>query len=176
MVAQCCVLGQVERHHQSLFLSVLRNVSHPGIDPFAACPAGHVCSLEVNGPRIGRSEASQRIDQLSLSVAIDAGDTKNLAGLDFEIKSRDRLDTTVIGNNKIRDRQRFTPWRRRLNLKIKHYLTTDHQFCELVTTALVWVDGPNLLAIAQDGDGIGRVGCFIEFVRDEDDRLALVGE
>ena len=69
----------------------------PARSPGAGC-VRDVGPVDLDRSADGGAHAGDRLDELALSVALDAGDTEDLARADIEVEARHRDDTTVVGD------------------------------------------------------------------------------
>src|SRR4029078_8890740 len=59
-------------------------------------PAGHVVASHHHAPRRGLAEARERLDELVLAVAGDAGYAKDLACPDLQVDAANDLATAIV--------------------------------------------------------------------------------
>ena len=79
VVVEGDVLGQREVEHEPAPLPVLRDVAEPGVEAVAAALVRDVLVPDDDPPGFHLAEAGDRVDQLGLAVAVDAGDADDLA-------------------------------------------------------------------------------------------------
>ncbi len=116
-------------------------------------------------------EAQQRLGQLGLAVALDAGDGQDLAGADREADVVDVDQAGGVGDRQAGDHQRVVAERGRVLVHGQLDRSTDHQGGEL------GVAGGGLgladhLAQPDHRDPVGDLAHLAQLVGDEDDRGA----
>ena len=84
VVVQGDVLGEREVEHEPAALAVLRDVAEPRVEAVAAALVGDVLVADLDPARRDPAQAGERVDQLGLAVAVDAGDPDDLAAADLE--------------------------------------------------------------------------------------------
>ena len=90
LLAEDQVLGDRVVEHQRALVAVLRNVGEPRVAAPADVERHQVQTTERNRTG-GGTQAGDRLDQLRLAVALDAGDPEDLAGRDAELDVSDLL-------------------------------------------------------------------------------------
>ena len=117
-----------ELEHEAAALPVLGDVPEPGVEHLArrsACSTSLPATAIVPGSRV--PQAGDRVDQLGLAVAVDAGDADDLAGAHLERDAAHLLDAAVVEHVQVLDlEQRLARVRRRL-LDAEQHLAADHQ-------------------------------------------------
>ena len=91
------VVGERERQDQPEAVAVGRHVADA--QPRAAgagAAAGHVLAVERHRPAGRLAQPDDRLDELVLAVAGDAGDAEDLAGPDLEVDAADDLAAAVV--------------------------------------------------------------------------------
>jgi hypothetical protein len=124
-------------------------------------PAGHA------------TEAGERVDELRLPVAVDAGEPDDLARSNFERDPTHGLECAIVENGEVLDDEQSVARLRPLLLDLEQHLAADHEPGEsALGRALPW-DRLDRLPAPEDRDAVGDVEHFVQLVGDEDDGLAL---
>ena len=176
VVVQRDVLGDRELEHEAAPLPVLRNVAEARVVVAERVDVREVVAFEAHGARRDRPQAAERVDQLGLAVAVDAGDADDLAGPHLERDVAHLLDPAVVERVQALDLEERLAGRRRLLVDAQQHLAPDHQPRQALLGRAGGVERLDLLAAAQHGDPVGDLEHLVELVGDEDDRLALGGE
>ena len=142
-----------------------------GPDPVTSCPARR------DGPARRLAQARERLDELVLAVAGDAGDSEDLAGADLEADAIDGLLAAIVRDPQVRDdRVSGSPgW-------ISPRSTTSWTSRPTISSARssssvsAGIRDPDDLAAPDDRDPVGDLEHLVELVADEDDAVALVRE
>ena len=122
------------------------------------------------------AQARHRVDQLGLAVAVDARDRDDLTRAHVERGAADLLDPAVVAHVEVVDlEERRRGLSRGLRDAEKH-LAADHQRREARLRRALRRQGLDQLAAPEHGDPVGDLEHLVELVRDEDDRLAALGE
>ena len=115
-------------------------------------------------PDSGSAQAGDRVDQLGLAVAVDAGDADDLARAHVERDAAHRLEPAVVEDVEVLDLEQRLARLRRLLLDAEQHLAADHHAREaLLGRALAW-HRVDLLAAAQDGDAVGDLEHLVQLV------------
>ena len=166
------VLGDRERADEPVLPAVLGDVGDARAQPRPRRRAGEVAAVQRD--RAGRRgpQAHQRLAQLGLPVALDAGDAEDLARPDLEGQPV-HGQPLLARDGQVGDVEHDVAGLGRLLAHPQLHVTADHQRGQVVLgggrRALA-----DDLAPAQHGDGVGDRLDFLELVRDEDDRRAAV--
>ena len=117
VVVERDVLGDREVEHEAAPLAVLRDVAEAGVEVLAR--ARRCVTSSPAERRRARSsalpQAGDRVDELGLAVAVDAGDPDDLAGAHVERDAAHLLEPAVVANVQVLDlEQRLAGRRRRL--------------------------------------------------------------
>ena len=86
MVVQDQVLGDGERADTAVLLAVLGNEPKAGINGLPRRQPGYWLAVQVDRSFHDRSHAEQRLGELCLAVALDAGDADDLPAEHLEVK------------------------------------------------------------------------------------------
>ncbi len=112
-------------------------------------------------------DTGQRLQQLALPVARDAGYTHDLAGPDIETDVIDARNALAVDHGQVAHRQSvFAGFRGRL-VELQSYLPSHHQLRELLARRLPGGQGCNHLALPHHGDRVGDRQDFPQLVSDE---------
>ena len=127
----------------------------------------------VTVPPAGLRRPDERLDELVLAVAGDAGDAEDLAGPDLEVDAADDLAAAVVLDAQAVDAEHGVARVRLAAVDGQLDLATDHQLRQVVLVGLgrePLADDP---AAPDDRDPIGDLEDLVELVADEDDAVAL---
>src|SRR5215204_2440056 len=89
-VAQEHVLGERKGKHQPPSLAVLRDVGESHAAARVRASRGDVLALQQHPPALRTAQPGEHLDQFSLSITLDAADTKNLATTKFNVHPIER--------------------------------------------------------------------------------------
>ena len=90
----------------------------------------------VTAPPVGLRRPVERLDQLVLAVAGDAGDAEDLARADLEVDAVDDLVAAVVLGAEALDRQHDVGRVRLAAVDVERDLAADHQLGEVVLVRL----------------------------------------
>ncbi len=90
------VLRNRELQHEATALPVLGDVAEARVVVAEGVDVRDVRAVEPHAARRDRPQAAERVDQLGLAVAVDAGDADDLAGPHLERDVAHLLDPTVV--------------------------------------------------------------------------------
>src|SRR6267378_1803553 len=121
-------------------------------------------------------QSNQGFDQLTLTVAFDAGDTDDLARMDLELDAVDRGVPPVVVNNERLELQDRRPRAGRLFIDLEHDRPANHQPSQVRRARFPGGGRRDDFAMAHDGDAVGDIDDFTELMRDKNNRLAFFGE
>ena len=125
-------------------------------------------------PALDLAQPGDRVDELALAVAVDAGDADDLARAHVEGDAADGLEPALVAHLQVLDAEdRVARLRRRPLVDAQQHLAPDHERREAVLGRALARHGLDRLAAPQNRDPVGDVEHLVELVRDEDDRLAL---
>ena len=129
------------------------------------------------GPPDLAAHPGDRLDELALAVALDAGDAEDLAAADLDREPVDGLHAAVVERPQVADARARTSTG--LGGAFSTRNTTSRPTIRLASdcwVAVVGVGGAGDPPVAQHGDPVGDGEHLAQLVGDEDDRLALVDE
>ena len=90
------VLGQRERQHQAAEVAVLGDVRDAGLGGGADAAPGDVLPVDEHAARLRRTQSGDRLDQLVLAVAVDAGERDDLARAHRQRQAAHGLELAVV--------------------------------------------------------------------------------
>ena len=155
--------------------SVLGHVGDPGLERRPRVTRAHQASLDADRAGRVRPQTGDRLGQLALAVAGDAGDGRDLARTNGERDAADRGCTAPVAV----DPQTVDLEHRGAALRgpplpgDRLDLASDHQRGERMWSRVGRLDGRDRLARTQHGDAVRDRLHLVELVRDEDDRPAF---
>ena len=118
-------------------------------------------------------DPEERQQQVALALALQTGEPQDFAAVDRE---RD-VAQAVAPTQRAHLQQRLLDLRaqgtRRKRLPQR---APDHQAHDLVVAGRGHVDGPDVLAVAEDGGAVAQLAHLVHAVRDEDHRHALLAQ
>ena len=113
VVVQRDVLGDRELEHEAAPLTVLRDVPDARIEHLARTRVAQLAPRDLDRAALGPHQAGDRVDQLRLAVAVDAGEPDDLARPDLERDPAHLLDAAVVADVEILDGEQDVPGLRR---------------------------------------------------------------
>ena len=131
-------------------------------------------ALMIDPARLHFSQPCDRLAQLALAAARDARDAQDLAAADEEAQILDGAAAHVVFDAEVADLQqrRLLPHHGALDGEL--HLLPDHHLGERRLRRLHCVDAAHGLALPENGDAVGDRHDFMQFVRDDDDGLAVL--
>ena len=127
VVVQRDVLGERELEHEAAPLAVLGDVAHAGVEHLARGVVRDVLAVDLDSAAGRVPQAGERLDQLALAVAVDAGEPDDLPRPHLERDAAHRLEPAVVLDVQVLDaEQRLARLGRRL-LDAQQHLAPDHQ-------------------------------------------------
>ena len=120
-----------------------------------------------------RADAGERLEQLRLAVAGDAGDAEDLAFAQNEGDAVDPHDAAIVAHDEIARLERDLARMRGPLVDLEDHLAPDHRVGELRRRGLRGVEGRDHLAAPHHRDAVGQAHDLAQLVGDEDDRLVL---
>ena len=161
---------------------------HRADEPVAAAVLGDVRDADVGHParaglldvlagdggfaRVDRSQPGNRLDELGLAIALDAGDDHDLARPDIEVDSLDHHLVAIVADLQVANAQDDLAW---LRLALGHDqldIAPDHEVRELLARGRLRVRRAGDAAATEHDDVVGDLQDLVELVGDEDDRRA----
>ena len=97
------VLGQRELEHEAAALAVLGNVTESLVEMLRRTGVRDVEPADAHAATGRLDQPTKRVDQLRLPVAVDAGDSDDLAAADLHADAAHRLDTAVVHDVQVVD-------------------------------------------------------------------------
>ncbi len=126
-----------------------------------------------------RSDAAQprdRVDQLGLPVAVDAGDADDLPTAHLEREPAHLLEPTIVAHVQVLDPEQRLARCRHTFLDAQQHLAPDHQPGELLLGRPSGRQRLDLLPAPQHRHPVGDLEHLVQLVADEDDRHPLLRE
>ena len=127
-------------------------------------------------PLCALEEAGDRLDQLRLSVAVDAGDADDLAGAHLERDAAHLLEPALVLDVDVLELEHDLARARRRLVDAEEDVTADHHPREAVLGRALARHRVDLAPAPQHGDAVGDLEHLVQLVADEDDRHALALE
>ena len=155
-------------------MPVLRDVADAGLAALAGRLAGEVLAAELDGAGDARAHRHDRLDELGLTVALDAGDAEHLALVDVEGDVVEQRAALRPGQAEVLDRQQHLVGDGRRLGAGRGQLGAHHQLGQLTGGHLGRQHGPHRGAAPDHGDLVGDGEDLVQLVADEDDRDALL--
>ncbi len=130
-----------------------------------------------SGPLVGAAEAGDRVDQLGLAVAVDAGDADDLACAHLERDAAHLLEAAVVAARRVRrPRGSGSPGvAGRFSTRRSTSRPTMSR-ARLSSVAPARGSVSIILPAPQHGDPVGDLEHLVQLVGDEDDRHPLARE
>ncbi len=136
--------------------------------------AAELLAADPDRPGIHVAHPGDRLDELALAVALDAGDGEDLARVDGEAEVIDRRVAALVADGQVRDLEHGLAGRGHVAVHDELHRAADHHGGELFFVRLSRRRRADHLAAAQDRDAIGDLQHLVELVGDEDHRGAEV--
>ena len=127
-------------------------------------------------PADDSAHPGDRLDELALTVALDAGNAEDLAGAHLDVEPVDHRVTTVVVDRERVDVDHHVTRRGVALLDLEHDVAPDHQVGQRLLRRGLGIGGAGDPAVAQHRDPVGDGEHLAQLVGDEDDRLALIDE
>ena len=132
--------------------------------------------LNVAGPAVHLAHPGQRLDQLALPVALDAGDADDLAGPHLQVEAVHGSLAAIVVDLQPGDVEHDVARVGVALLDLQHDAAPDHHVGQPGPVRLLRRRRADDLAAAQHGDRVAHGDRLAQLVGDEDDRRALVGQ
>jgi hypothetical protein len=159
-----------------VFQAVLGDVRDARVEKGTGPLAGAVPATHVYRPGGGLVDTDQRLGEVDLAVPADACDADDFARTDGEVHAREHLEPAVVlGLEARRFEDRVADPRGR-PFDVEEDVAPDHEAREVVLCDRVCLDRVDAFAVSENRHPVGESGHLGQFVRDEDDRNAAVGE
>src|SRR5579884_1229399 len=173
VVVQRDVLRDRELEHEPAPLPVLRDMAEPGVQHAPRILTGAVAAADHDPAARDLLQPRDRVDQLGLSVAVDAGDADDLSRPHLERGAAHLLDAALVDDVQILDREQDVARLRGILLHAQQHVSTDHRARERFLRRAFARDRLDRLAAPEHGDAVGDLEHLVQLVADEDDRLAV---
>ena len=157
-----------------MLVPILGDMTHAEQGALADGHMRDVLAAKQDLPVLDRLKPRQAVDQLRLTVAVDAGDADDL--------TRTHLKRYVVhgvvlvlpgGDRQVLHVEQHVARRARLFLHVEIDAAPDHHGRKLLGGGIFRLDRADALALAQNGAAVGHGHDLLQLVRDEQDRLAL---
>ena len=126
-------------------------------------------------PPGGRSpQPGDRLDELALTVAVDARDADDLALPHLQADPVHQLDAALVDNRQIGHGQHRGARLAGLFVDLQQHIAADHQPRQLLAGRPLGGQRADHLAAAQHGDPVGDLQHLVQLMGDEDDRRAAL--
>jgi len=163
--------------HQTVLVPVLRYMAHAGERAISDGCAGYVLPAEAYFAVGERLQPRKTVNQLCLSVAVDTGDTDDLAGAHAEGHVFHGVVFVHLGGHgHVLHIQDDVAGHLFILMDDKLNIAADHHAGQLFLGGVADVHGADALALAQDGAAVGHGHDLVELVGYEQDGLALLGK
>ena len=123
-----------------------------------------------------RADAGERLEELRLAVARDAGDAEDFAFPQDEGDVVDANDAAVVAHHEVARLERDPARMRGALVDLQDDLAPDHRVGELRRRGLGGIEGRDHLAAPHHRHAVGQAHDLAQLVGDEDDRLVLALE
>ena len=167
------ILVQTHRKDQTELLSVLGDMPQACLGDFPRSQVRDRFAIQLDGPTLSFSEASDSLDQFALTVPIDSGDSDDFAGPYRKIQISHRFQTPALFDRQSFDFQNSLFRLRWLFDCAEQNGTPHHHVGQFLLGCLLHIDGADALALADNRAAVCHCFDFIQFMRNQDDRLAF---
>ena len=176
VVGQDEVVGKREREHEPESVPVGRDVGDGGLVDLARGGAGDIAAPERDSASGCVAKPDDRLDELVLAVARDAGDAEDLAGADIQVNAMHDDRASVVLDFQAADLERDLGGLRLPAIDRQLDLAADHQLRQVVLVGLRRESLADDLAASDDRDPVGDFEHLVQLVADEDDAVAFLGQ
>ena len=162
---------------QAVLVAILRDMGHARLRTFADGRSGHILPAQDNLALGGFLQAGDGMHQLTLAVAVNAGDAHNFTRTHSKGHILDCLTVVQFGlNRQVLHRQHRI--RRSGGLLVHHqlHIAAHHHAGKLRLVGIGSVDGTDVLALAQHRAAVRHGHDLRQLMGDEEDGLALSGQ
>ena len=157
-------------------MTIARDVSEPRLVELPRPPARHVGAEHRDGAAGGLPQSGDRLDQLVLAIASDAGDAERLACPNLEIDAAEDFAPAVVLGSEAGHRQDDAGRVRLATIGRELDVPADHELSQVLFVRRAWDPLADDLAAPDDRDPIGDLEDLVQLVADEDDRMPLRGK
>ncbi len=127
-------------------------------------------------PESADRRPDDRLDELGLAVALDAGERDDLARPDLEADALDGHVVAVVAHVEVRDREHHVARRRRALDDLELHVPADHEVREDLAGRVLGLHRAGDASAAQHRDPVRDLQHLVELVGDEDDGGAGLGQ
>ena len=160
-----------------MLVAVFGDVAHAVLGALADAGVGDVLAVQRDLAARQLLKAGETVDELGLTVALDARQTDDLAAVDLEGDVLDGvLLALVVVDGDALHVQHDLARVGGLFIDLKLDIAADHHAGKLFLGGVLDVHGAHVLALAQDGAAVSDRHDLVELVGDEKDGLALLLE
>ncbi len=132
-----------------------------------------VLAVDGDCSRLDGREARNAVDELGLSVAVDARYADDFTGADFEGQVLDAERPAGILHRKRIYLEEYLAGIGGALVDFEFYGSANHHFGHLLLAHVGDVYRPDVFATPQHGASLGDCLDFLQLVRDEDDRFSF---
>ena len=161
---------------EAVLLAVLGDVGDAETVDRARVVVGDVATVQRDRPALGRAHPAERLDELALAVALDAGDADDLTGAHLQVEAGDGPVLAVVVDLEAGDVEHDVAGVGLALVDLQHDAAPDHQVGQPGAVGLRRRGGADELAAAQHGDGVADGDRLAQLVGDEDDRRTGLGQ
>ncbi len=176
VIAERDVLDEVEFEDEPTALPIGRDVGHARVDGVGRIGVRDVLALERHGARRRAPQPHDGLDDLALPVAVDSGDTDDLALVHVERHAAHGLELPIVEHLQVLDAQHDIARRGWLLVDPEHDLAADHHLGEPGLVGLARRGLPHEPTGAHDDDTVRERHDLVELVGDDHDRESRVDE
>ena len=97
------VLGQRELEHEAAALAILRDVADARVEDPVRARVREISACDRKAAALDLSQARERLDQLRLAVAVDAGYADDLSGTYLERHPTNGLELPLVQDVEVSD-------------------------------------------------------------------------
>src|SRR5262249_13085625 len=157
VVVEGDVLGDRELEYEAAPLAILGDVADAGVEQLARAAVGVDLAADGDLPGGCAEEAGERVDQLRLPVAVDAGDADDLAGANLERDAPHLLEAALVEDVEVFDLEQWLGRLRGGLVDAQEHLAADHHPGEALLGRAGARHGVDPSAAPQDGDPVGHL-------------------
>ena len=176
VIAEDEVLRQIELQHKPAPLTVLRHMGDACGDRLAHRGVRDLPSLERDASRPRATQADNRLDELTLPVAVDTSDPDDLAAAHPQPRSANGFEAAVVDDDQVVHLEQEVAGMWRAALHSQHDIAPHHQTRE---PALIGHRRGRLAgnaSVTHHDDTVRREHHLVELVSDEHDGQPIVHE
>ena len=149
---------------------------HAQFAPRPDCTGGDVIAHQLNAAAVDRSQATERLNQLGLAVAADAGNAQYFACAQLKTNAEDRRDTAGARHQKALHVEHSFFGLAGLLVYAQHDLAAHHQVGHVAHADVGDLARGNHAPAAHHADAVRHFLYFKQLVRDQHDGAAIGGQ